>query len=69
MRKLRMSVERLHKLCSPKSIGIVGGYEFFEHPFHGDEAPLLCVVDNALYDSGFWELPTLEELHHEHPLP
>ena len=45
----------------PVIIGNVGGVDYYESPVHGDEVPLLIIVDGKVRSSGFYELPSLEE--------
>jgi hypothetical protein len=48
----------------PELIGTVAGYQFYEHPAHGDEVPLCTISPEGklTYRSDFWELPTEEEM-------
>lgn len=44
-------------------IGTVAGVPFYEHPEHGDEAPLLYITrDGRVKLSDWWELPAYDEL-------
>lgn len=36
--------------------------DFFEHPFHGDESPLVAIIGDQCGLTGFWDLPEKEEL-------
>ena len=48
---------------NPTLIGRVLGHAFYESPTYGDEAPLLVVTpEGKLKRTGFWELPSAEEL-------
>lgn len=54
---------RKFKLKNPTLIGCVGGFQFYEHPTYGDEHPLLMITpEGKLKDSGFWDMPQLEDL-------
>ncbi len=44
----------------PTYIGRVDGVSYFEHPFKGDEAPLLAKLDGSWFQSDHWELPESE---------
>lgn len=44
-------------------IGTVSGIRFYEHPYLGDEAPLIAVLpDGTMGDTDFWELPSIDEV-------
>lgn len=42
--------------------------EFYEHPIHGDEAPIICVCHELNYasSSGFYETDDMEAEHGEY---
>lgn len=47
----------------PTLIGVVAGISFYEHPFYGDESPLICITRNGkVKKTDFWELPTIDEV-------
>lgn len=48
--------------AKPTFIGFSGPYMFYEHPVHGDEAPLMIRLNGNWFNSGFWELPDPSEL-------
>lgn len=47
---------------NPTLIGRVSGIEFFEHPFLGDESPLIAVTTDHCGLTEFYELPTSDEV-------
>jgi hypothetical protein len=59
-------IEERHSMQGTK-IGQVGPFRFYECPRRGDEAPLLMrgCDDGKWYQTGFWELPSLEEIYDE----
>lgn len=46
-------------------ISTVMGFRFYEHPIHGDETTMLAVREGSVFDTPFWETPTVEELADE----
>ena len=63
MKVSNMTVEQFLAL-KPEYIGTVAGVRFFEHPEHGDDAPLVAVTRQGklVADSGHWELPDSMEV-------
>lgn len=62
---LKTLTERAKKFLArnPTLIGRVAEYEFYEHPELGDETDLKVITpDGRLKSSGFYDLPTLEEV-------
>jgi len=49
-------------LKNPTLVGVVGNYRFYEHPFYGDEYPLLADDGKNVYVSCFYDLPTIWEI-------
>lgn len=48
--------------AKPTHIGTTGGVQFFEHPFKGDESPLIVNHDGKWFITVFWDMPTSGEL-------
>lgn len=48
--------------ANPEHIGTVAGIRFFEHPFYGDEAPLIIKQHGEWRITDFYEVPDLLEL-------
>lgn len=48
--------------ANPTLIGRVDGIKFYEHPFDGDESPLIIQDRAGWMSTPFWELPTEEEV-------
>lgn len=46
----------------PTKVGTVGGWTFYECPWHGDENPLVAVKGDACGYSVYHELPSANEL-------
>lgn len=47
----------------PLLIGVVLGYEFYEHPGLGDETDLKVLTpDGRLVSSGYYDLPSTQEM-------
>ena len=48
-------------------IAQVGPFQMFECPRRGDEAPMLMKDgdDGKWYQTGFWDVPSLEEIYDE----
>jgi len=47
---------------SPTLCGVVAGVRFYEHPKHGDEVGLMALADGQLYQTDFYDVPSLDEL-------
>jgi hypothetical protein len=48
---------------NPVLLGNVAGHWFYEHPTKGDESPLVVITPNGEKRlSGFWEVPSMEDL-------
>ena len=48
--------------ANPTHMGTVMGVRFFEHPSHGDEAPMFACIDGDWYLSTCYEIPSLDEM-------
>lgn len=43
-------------------IGVRCGYSLFEHGTRGDESPILIRIDGAFHETGFYEMPDIEDI-------
>ena len=47
----------------PVQIAVVDGYEFYEHPIHGNKSPLICITPLGRKKmTPFWDAPDLEDV-------
>jgi hypothetical protein len=46
----------------PHLLGVQGGIQFFEHPIHGDESPVIAKCGNQVGLSWFYEVPAPGEM-------
>ena len=42
--------------AKPTFIGKLDGLRYFEHPFYGDESPLIVIINGTWYLSTEWEI-------------
>jgi hypothetical protein len=54
--------EMLTPRCITTLVATVGNFKLYECPKFGDENPLICEYEGIWYRTGFWDVPTLEEL-------
>ena len=47
-------------LAKAAKIGTKPGCTFFEHPIHGDEAGLLLIMSDVVYQTDFHDLPDFD---------